>query len=68
MNINDNNEVATITAPPATSDLYQREMQSRLEEWHTRPLEPKLQSGHYAPLIVLTVILPVICLIGGWFL
>lgn len=68
MSIYDDNEVATVTTPDAITDVYQHQMQLRLDEWHTRPLEPRLQGGQYLPFIMITVILPVAALIVGWFL
>lgn len=62
------NGVSTLAASDSAPDQYRREMQFRLKEWHSRPLEPRLRGSHYLPLIMFTVLLPIAALIGGWFM
>jgi hypothetical protein len=68
MSIHNADDIATTTVSNITPDTYQREMQTRLREWHSNALEPKLQGRQYLPLIILTVVLPIGALIVGWFL
>lgn len=59
--------VTTVTVANTTPDLYMHEMQTRLAEWHHLPLEPKFEGRQWIPLLLITVILPGLALIGGWF-
>ena len=59
--------VRTITVANTTPDLYAQEMDRRLGEWRSGALEPEFTRRQFLPLLVVTVILPALALIGGWF-
>ena len=47
---------------------YDAELNTRLSEWKSSTLEPPFRLAEMGPLLALTVALPVIALIVGWFL
>lgn len=60
--------VAPVTVSNITHDAYAREMKVRLAEWHSTTPEPAMHGTDYLPLVLLTVVLPVLALFGAWFL
>lgn len=49
-------------------EQYKDELDARLAEWKSATLEPPLSFADMRTLLAITVALPVIALIVGWFL
>ena len=52
----------------ALKKQYAAELDARLAEWHSGELEPPFMFGDMRTLLAVTVALPAVALIMGWFL
>ncbi|HSN37485.1 MAG TPA: hypothetical protein VLT34_14130 [Arthrobacter sp.] len=49
-------------------EQYAEELDARLAEWQSGPLEPPFRFADMRPLLAITVALPAVALTVGWFL
>lgn len=52
----------------ALKEQYAEELDARLAEWQSGELEPPFRFGDMRTLLAVTVALPAIALVMGWFL